>query len=70
MRRICQGGGLPEDLDLLERVCGNIGGRVLCALGDFAISPILSSLKYFRHEYEALIPGLAAAEPVAVAADK
>ncbi|HET8628417.1 MAG TPA: NADH-quinone oxidoreductase subunit NuoF [Thermomicrobiales bacterium] len=70
MRRICADEGLPEDLDLLERVCGNIGGRVLCALGDFAISPILSSLKYFRHEYEALIPGLAAAEPIAVAADK
>jgi NADH:ubiquinone oxidoreductase subunit F (NADH-binding) len=43
---------------------------VLCALGNFAISPIQSSLKYFRHEYEALIPGLneAASEPAAVAA--
>ena len=63
MRRVCAGGGVPEDLDLLKDVCGNIAGRVLCALGDFAVSPILSSLQYFRHEYEALIPGLRAAEP-------
>jgi NADH-quinone oxidoreductase subunit F len=69
MQRICAGAGVPEDLQLLLNVCDGIGGKVLCALGDFAISPIQSSLKYFRHEYEALIPGLQATEP-ALAADK
>jgi NADH-quinone oxidoreductase subunit F len=70
LRRICAGDGVPADLDLLLSVCTGINGRVLCALGNFAISPIQSSLKYFRHEYEALIPGLneAASEPAAVAA--
>jgi NADH-quinone oxidoreductase subunit F len=68
MRRICAGDGVPEDLQLLLNVCDSIAGKVLCALGDFAVSPIQSSLKYFRHEYEALIPGLRAGEP-AMAAD-
>jgi NADH-quinone oxidoreductase subunit F len=68
LRRICDGDGVPEDLQLLLNVCDSIAGKVLCALGDFAVSPIQSSLKYFRHEYEALIPGLRPAEP-ALAAD-
>ncbi len=71
MERICAGEGVPGDLDLLIDVCSKINGRVLCALGDFAVSPIQSSLKFFRHEYEALIPGLAPVrEPELVAADK
>ncbi len=72
IRRICAGEGVPEDLQLLLDVCDSINGRVLCALGDFAVSPIQSSLKYFRHEYEALIPGLGrvAPEPELAAADK
>jgi NADH-quinone oxidoreductase subunit F len=68
MRRICDGDGVPEDLQLLLNVCDSIAGKVLCALGDFAVSPIQSSLKYFRHEYEALIPGMRTTEP-ALAAD-
>lgn len=63
MRRICAGEGVPDDLALLERVCDGISGRVLCALGDFAISPIQSSLRYFRSEYEALIRPLAPVAP-------
>jgi NADH-quinone oxidoreductase subunit F len=68
MRRICEGDGVPEDLQLLLNVCDSIAGKVLCALGDFAVSPIQSSLKYFRHEYEALIPGMQPGAP-ALAAD-
>ncbi|MFN8516730.1 MAG: NADH-quinone oxidoreductase subunit NuoF [Thermomicrobiales bacterium] len=67
MRRICDGDGVPEDLQLLLNVCDSIAGKVLCALGDFAVSPIQSSLKYYRHEYEALIPGLRASEPALAA---
>ncbi len=60
LQRICDGEGVPEDLQLLLNVCDGIAGKVLCALGDFAVSPVQSSLKYFRHEYEALIPGYSA----------
>lgn len=68
MRRICAGEGLPDDLALLEGVCNSISGRVLCALGDFATSPIQSSLRYFRPEYEALIQQARRAPVPAVAA--
>ena len=56
-RRLEEGEGRPEDLDLLDRVCGSMGGKTLCALADFAIGPVLSSLKYFRDDYEAHITG-------------
>ncbi|MDR3709547.1 MAG: NADH-quinone oxidoreductase subunit NuoF [Capsulimonadaceae bacterium] len=54
--RIMAGGGRHEDIDLLLDICNNIGGRSFCALGDAAAMPIQGALKYFRHEYEALIP--------------
>ncbi len=55
LRRIVTGGGRMEDLELLEDVCDNIFGRSFCALGDGMTSPIVSSLKYFRDEYETYI---------------
>ncbi len=55
LERICEGEGRSQDLDLLLSIADGIGGKVLCALGDFATCPITSSLKHFRHEYEALI---------------
>ncbi len=36
---------------------GNIAGRSFCALGDAAATPILSSFKYFRGEFEDLVTG-------------
>ncbi len=53
--RILRGEGRMEDLQLLDDVCDNIFGRSFCALGDGATSPIKSSLKYFRDEYEHLV---------------
>ncbi len=53
--RMLAGGGRPQDLRILDEVCDNIFGRSFCALGDAATSPIKSSLKYFRDEYEHLI---------------
>jgi NADH-quinone oxidoreductase subunit F len=41
-----------EDLDTLARLCPNIAGRTVCAFGDAEIAPILSTLQYFRDEYE------------------
>jgi NADH-quinone oxidoreductase subunit F len=33
----------------------NIAGKTLCAFGDAAVTPVLTTLKHFRHEYEAHI---------------
>jgi NADH-quinone oxidoreductase subunit F len=55
LERILDGHGRMEDLQTLDDVCDNIFGRAFCALGDGATSPIKSSLKYFRDEYEHLI---------------
>src|SRR3954468_6845565 len=46
-----QGRGSESDLDLLDDVCDNILGRSFCALADGAVSPITSSIKYFREEF-------------------
>ena len=51
LTRIDTGMGRMEDLELLEDLCDNIFGRAFCALADGMVSPITSSLKYFRDEY-------------------
>jgi NADH-quinone oxidoreductase subunit F len=50
--RIEQGRGVPNDLDLLLSLSGEISGKVLCALGDFATSPIVATVKQYRDEYQ------------------
>ena len=50
--RIQQGYGRSEDLPLLDELGENILFKAFCALADGAVSPIQSSLKYFRDEYE------------------
>ena len=55
MRRIVDGRGRIADLQTLVDLCQNIAGRTVCAFGDAEIAPIMSTLKYWRHEYEALI---------------
>jgi len=49
--RLDRGQGTEEDLEKLLDICDNIGGRAFCAFGDGAISPVVSSIKYFRDEY-------------------
>jgi NADH-quinone oxidoreductase subunit F len=51
LERLEKGEGLDEDLDKLLDICDNILGRAFCALGDGAVSPVVSSIKYFRDEY-------------------
>ena len=46
-----KGIGSEDDLDLLLDQCDNILGRSFCALADGAVSPISSSIQYFRDEY-------------------
>ncbi len=53
--RIFQGGGRPEDIDLLDRVAGNIAGKTICALGDAAAMPVQGMLRHYRHEFEYFI---------------
>lgn len=57
LHKIYHGHGTEEDLAVLRRVAGQIGGRTLCALGDFAINPVLSTFKHFPEEYEAKVKG-------------
>jgi len=52
---ITEGRGRPEQLDLLEELAETVAETSLCALGKTAPNPVLSTLKYFRREYEAHI---------------
>ncbi|MCC5912575.1 MAG: NADH-quinone oxidoreductase subunit NuoF [Clostridiaceae bacterium] len=51
--KITEGKGTLGDLDNLERLAKNIKSSSLCGLGQTAPNPVLSTLKYFRDEYEA-----------------
>jgi NADH-quinone oxidoreductase subunit F/NADP-reducing hydrogenase subunit HndC len=55
LTRITDGQGREEDLPLLEDLAYTIKQTALCGLGQTAPNPVLSTLKYFRHEYEAHI---------------
>jgi len=55
LTRITQGKGHPEDLALLEELSATIKDSALCGLGQTAPNPVLTTLRYFRHEYEAHI---------------
>ena len=53
LQRIVDGKGEKEDLDRLESLSRNVIDSSLCGLGQSAPNPILSTLRYFRDEYEA-----------------
>ena len=55
LERITQGGGIMKDIEILERLAVQVRDGSLCALGGTAPNPVLTTLKYFRHEYEAHI---------------
>jgi NADH-quinone oxidoreductase subunit F len=55
LKKIERGDGEMRDLDLLLSVAGNIAGKTLCAFGDAAATPVLSTVQTFRAEYEAHI---------------
>ncbi|MBM4462676.1 MAG: 4Fe-4S dicluster domain-containing protein [Chloroflexi bacterium] len=52
---ITKGKGRQEDIDLLERLCATLRDSSLCALGSTAANPVLTTIRYFREEYEAHI---------------
>jgi bidirectional [NiFe] hydrogenase diaphorase subunit len=53
--KISQGKGTPDDLALLEELCVMVKETSLCGLGQSAPNPVLSTLRFFRHEYDALL---------------
>jgi NADH:ubiquinone oxidoreductase subunit F (NADH-binding) len=53
LRRITRGQGRPEDLSLLDELSEGVKIAALCGLGQTAPNPVLSTLRYFRDEYEA-----------------
>jgi NADH:ubiquinone oxidoreductase subunit F (NADH-binding)/NADH:ubiquinone oxidoreductase subunit E/NAD-dependent dihydropyrimidine dehydrogenase PreA subunit len=56
--RLCTGNARPGDLDELENLAGWTAKGSLCGLGKTAPNPVLSTLKYFREEYEAHLKGV------------
>jgi NADP-reducing hydrogenase subunit HndC len=55
LNRLCAGKGEEGDIAKLEEIAGVVQVAALCALGQTAPNPVLSTLKYFRDEYEAHI---------------
>jgi NADH-quinone oxidoreductase subunit F len=55
LTRICAGQGQEGDIETLEMLCKEIKKTSLCGLGQGAPNPVESTLKHFRHEYEAHI---------------
>jgi bidirectional [NiFe] hydrogenase diaphorase subunit len=55
LRKISEGRATMDDLALLEDLCDMVKNTSLCGLGQTAPNPVLSTLKYFRHEYLAHI---------------
>ncbi|NCC87386.1 MAG: NADH-quinone oxidoreductase subunit NuoF [Clostridia bacterium] len=53
--RITNGEGKEGDIELLEELCASIKDGALCGLGQTAPNPVLTTIKYFRNEYEAHI---------------
>lgn len=55
LTRITNGEGQDGDVELLEELCYGIKDGALCGLGQTAPNPVLTTIKYFRNEYEAHI---------------
>jgi NADH-quinone oxidoreductase subunit F len=55
LTRITEGKGLEGDIELLEQLAALVKNTSLCGLGQTAPNPVLTTLKYFRAEYEAHI---------------
>jgi NADH-quinone oxidoreductase subunit F len=57
LERLCEGRGKRTDIDELEHLAEIVKNSSLCGLGKTAPNPVLSTIKYFRDEYEAHIAG-------------
>ena len=55
LTRITEGKGKQGDIELLTELCEGISSGALCGLGQTAPNPVLTTIRYFRNEYEAHI---------------
>jgi len=55
LNNIVEGNGKEGDVELLEEICVATRDAALCALGGTAPNPVLSTIRFFRHEYDAHI---------------
>ena len=53
LQKICDGKGVPEDLEKLEKLAEDVKKSAVCGLGQTAPNPVLSTMKYFKDEYKA-----------------
>ena len=53
LTKVCDGEASMEDIDTLEQLAESVKQSSLCGLGQTAPNPVLTTLKYFREEYEA-----------------
>jgi NADH:ubiquinone oxidoreductase subunit F (NADH-binding) len=51
LARIMHGQGRLDDIDRLRQLCDTVGKGSLCGLGQTAPNPVLTTLRYFEHEY-------------------
>lgn len=58
LEKICTGIGTLEDVEKLETLAEGVKKAALCGLGRTAPNPVLSTLRYFRHEYEEHVSGV------------
>jgi len=58
LQRLCSGQGKADDLDKLHQLAVMVQNTSICGLGKTAPNPVLSTLKYFRREYEAHLNGV------------
>jgi NADH-quinone oxidoreductase subunit F len=59
LQRLITGEGSAKDIRLLQSVANNIAGKTLCAFGDAAATPVITTLELFANEYEAYANGKA-----------
>ncbi len=56
--KITAGQGHPADIEQLKELCELVRDTSLCGLGQSAPNPVISTLRYFREEYAALVPNV------------
>lgn len=57
LERLCRGEGKHGDIEKLEQLAGTVKTQSLCGLGKTAPNPVLTTIKYFREEFQAHIEG-------------
>lgn len=57
LTRLCSGDGKPGDIEKLEQLAHTVKAQSLCGLGKTAPNPVLTTIRYFREEFEAHIAG-------------